>query len=210
MWWMALALADPPRLASGDEPEVPIEAMDLGVEAVDCPLALTLDASGAVTGVEVDCIGFLAERVERAARNWRFEPATEDGVAVPSTYTHTVHFQVYPEGGGMLGAEAFARLVSLHLPVSWEGEGCWLKLGMKDGVPRGYRSSDPERCLVLPVEARPPGVERCHVRFVARGARARDISVLEGGKPCEKWMKRIADWRWLSLGEQPYEVDFRW
>jgi len=90
-------------LASGDEvkPALPVAFQDLkiprselpgGIQGGDVIVEITIDAQGAV--VEERLLQGLGhgvdERVIAVLRDWRFHPATRNGVAIPSK--HDVHF----------------------------------------------------------------------------------------------------------------------
>jgi protein TonB len=90
-------------LANGDEvkPALPVAFQDLkiprselpsGIQGGDVIVEITIDAQGAV--VEERLLQGLGhgvdERVIAVLRDWRFHPATRNGVAIPSK--HDVHF----------------------------------------------------------------------------------------------------------------------
>ncbi len=89
-------------LASGDEvkPALPVTFQDLKIPRADLPsgvqgdviVEITIDAQGAV--VEEKLLQGLGhgvdERVIAVLHDWRFHPATRNGVAIPSK--HDVHF----------------------------------------------------------------------------------------------------------------------
>ena len=87
----------PPVLMSITKPEYPAVARRMGVQG-DVVMRLQVDASGAVTGVEMikgvsETAGIDAAAL-RAARTAKFKPGTLDGKPVPSSYTLTVPFRL--------------------------------------------------------------------------------------------------------------------
>ncbi|MEQ1508760.1 MAG: energy transducer TonB, partial [Myxococcota bacterium] len=58
-----------------------------------CRLAVDVSAGGRTRAVRVeDCPEAIAPYAERAVRRWTWDPATEDGAAVPSTTTVSFRF----------------------------------------------------------------------------------------------------------------------
>ena len=58
---------------------------------------VTIDARGRVTAIELVSASnpiFFEETRRQALRSWRFVPATRDGVAIESSQTMTVRFQL--------------------------------------------------------------------------------------------------------------------
>lgn len=88
-----------PRFATrGDaiKPPYPLDKMR-GEEEATLKLRLTIDADGRVTAV--DPVGFadpsfLAAARRHIIRAWRYKPATEDGVAVPSSTVISLSFRM--------------------------------------------------------------------------------------------------------------------
>ena len=84
----------PPTVVEEQRPEYPAEARASGVRG-DVAVTVTVDATGAVTGVEV--ARGLALALDRAAleaaSRWRFLPATRDGAAIPSRIQLLFHFE---------------------------------------------------------------------------------------------------------------------
>ena len=88
-----------PRLATaGDalKPPYPNDKLRLEQEAT-LKLRLTIDARGRVTAV--DPVGpadpsFLAAARRHILQAWRYKPATEDGVAVPTTTVINLSFRL--------------------------------------------------------------------------------------------------------------------
>lgn len=71
----------PPRLVSAAVPASPMGAQSGGIAAFD----VTLDEKGSVTGVEaVQDFAPFGELLRAAVRGWTFEPARDQGRAVPS------------------------------------------------------------------------------------------------------------------------------
>jgi len=87
------------RLATSGEalkPPYPNDKLRAEEEAT-LRLKLTIDARGRVTAV--DAVGaadpsFLAAARRHILRNWRYKPATEDGVAVPTTTVISLSFRL--------------------------------------------------------------------------------------------------------------------
>jgi len=75
---------DPPNLRS---------AVPYGVQG-DVVVEVTIDADGNVIETKVlKAIGYgVEEKVLQAVKNWRFRPATRDGVAIPSKHDVLYHF----------------------------------------------------------------------------------------------------------------------
>ena len=75
---------DPPNLRS---------AVPYGVQG-DVVVEVTIDADGNVIETKVlRTIGYgIEEKVLEAVKNWRFRPATRDGVAIPSKHDVLYHF----------------------------------------------------------------------------------------------------------------------
>jgi len=72
---------EPARLLSGDVKPPPWETAVAGTAALE----LTVDATGKVTGAEVlDDLEPFTSLLREGARDWRFQPATVDGVPVES------------------------------------------------------------------------------------------------------------------------------
>ncbi len=88
-----------PRLATADnalKPPYPNDKLRAEEEAT-LKLRLTIDARGRVTAV--DPVGSADPSFLEAARRhilkaWRYKPATEDGVAVPTTMVITLSFRL--------------------------------------------------------------------------------------------------------------------
>ena len=93
----AAAGVQPPVLVTFQKPEYPIVARRMGVQG-DVVMRLQVDATGAVTGVElvkgVSQTAGIDEAAVKAARSARFRPATQDGRPVPSSYTLTLPFRL--------------------------------------------------------------------------------------------------------------------
>ena len=88
-------------LANGDEvkPALPVAFQDLKIPRSELPggvqgdviVEITIDAQGAVVGERLlQGLGQGVDRVIAVLRDWRFHPATRNGVAIPSR--HDVHF----------------------------------------------------------------------------------------------------------------------
>jgi TonB family protein len=98
-------------------PEYPPAAQAAGFEG-SVSVAAVVNTDGSVGVVEViDCsspnLGFEAAAID-AIRQWRFEPATEDGEAVDAVYAYVFHFHATPGtrfpavvGGRFLAATSF-------------------------------------------------------------------------------------------------------
>ncbi|MCL6741523.1 TonB family protein [Sphingomonas sp. RB56-2] len=88
-----------PRLATSEEslkPPYPNDKLRAEEEAT-LRLKLTIDARGRVTAV--DPVGaadpsFLAAARKHIIRSWRYKPATEDGVAIPTTTMISLSFRL--------------------------------------------------------------------------------------------------------------------
>jgi protein TonB len=88
-----------PRLATSEaslKPPYPTDKLRAEEEAT-LQLRLTIDARGRVTAV--DPVGaadpsFLAAARRHILRSWRYKPATEDGVAVPTTTLISLSFRL--------------------------------------------------------------------------------------------------------------------
>ena len=88
-----------PRLATSDaslKPPYPNDKLRAEEEAT-LRLKLTIDARGRVTAV--DPVGaadpsFLAAARKHIIRSWRYKPATEDGVAIPTTTMISLSFRL--------------------------------------------------------------------------------------------------------------------
>ena len=88
-----------PRLATSEgslKPPYPNDKLRAGEEAT-LRLKLTIDPRGRVTAV--DPVGsadpsFLAAARRHILRSWRYKPATEDGVAVPTTTVISLSFRL--------------------------------------------------------------------------------------------------------------------
>jgi periplasmic protein TonB len=81
-------------LESNRAPVYPELARSRGWQGV-VRVELSVDAEGDVTAIEiVSSSGFpvLDGAVRKAAADWRFQPATRDGTACPSTVTRTTRF----------------------------------------------------------------------------------------------------------------------
>lgn len=77
-------------------PPYPLDMRRTGEEAT-LKLRLTIDTRGRVTAVEpvgAASPSFLAAARRHIIRAWRYKPATEDGVAVPSTTVITLSFRL--------------------------------------------------------------------------------------------------------------------
>lgn len=84
------------RYARDFQPSYPLARQREGVEG-RCTVRVTIAPSGRVTAVEnVACAdsAFFEATQRQALRNWRFNPATRDGVAVESTLNQTVVFRI--------------------------------------------------------------------------------------------------------------------
>lgn len=78
------------------QPPYPASRQREGVEG-NCQVSVTIAPSGRVTAVRaLACAddAFYSATERQAMRNWRFEPATRDGVAVESTLTQNVVFRI--------------------------------------------------------------------------------------------------------------------
>jgi protein TonB len=101
-------LLDPPRVdpvriaarfitaESAIKPPYPLDKRRTGEEAT-LKLRITIDARGRVTSVEP--VGpadpsFLEAARRHILKSWRYKPATEDGVAVPTTVTFNLSFRL--------------------------------------------------------------------------------------------------------------------
>ncbi len=84
-----------PRFADRFQPAYPSARERDEIEG-RCPVTVTIAPSGRVSSIVsngcTDSAFFAA--TERQSRQWRFRPATRDGVAVESTQTLTVTFQI--------------------------------------------------------------------------------------------------------------------
>lgn len=84
-----------PRFADRFQPAYPAARERDEIEG-RCPVTVTIAPSGRVSSIVsngcTDSAFFAA--TERQSRQWRFRPATRDGVAVESTQTLTVTFQI--------------------------------------------------------------------------------------------------------------------
>ncbi|HVR61807.1 MAG TPA: TonB family protein [Polyangia bacterium] len=87
----------PPAVVEEQRPAYPAEAR-AGAVRGDVAVTATIDAAGAVTGVEI--ARGLAPALDRAAleaaSRWRFRPATRDGVPIPSRVQLLFHFEPPP------------------------------------------------------------------------------------------------------------------
>ena len=78
------------------QPPYPASRQREGVEG-NCQVSVTIAPNGRVTAVRaLACAddAFYAATERQALRNWRFEPATRDGVRVESTLTQNVVFRI--------------------------------------------------------------------------------------------------------------------
>jgi periplasmic protein TonB len=92
--WRA-ARRDPSRLADF-QPDYPAAARREGREGV-CSVSVTIQPNGRISGVRpVNCpdADFYRATERRALSRWRFDPATRDGIAVESTRTENVRFEI--------------------------------------------------------------------------------------------------------------------
>lgn len=84
-----------------DSPRYPAHAVEQRIEG-KVVLIVDIDARGEVQSVEVesaDPAGVFEEEAVAAARKWRFNPATEGGVAVASRMRVPVDFAMDPPDG---------------------------------------------------------------------------------------------------------------
>ena len=88
-----------PRLATSENLLKPPEPLDKirSEEEATLRLRLTIDARGRVTAV--DPVGaadpsFLAAARRHILRSWRYKPATEDGMAVPTSTVISLSFRL--------------------------------------------------------------------------------------------------------------------
>lgn len=85
-----------PRFADRFQPPYPSAMQREGIEG-RCPVSVTINAAGRVTAVrDMGCAdpAFFRATERQALSQWRFNPATRDGVAVESTQTLTVVFRI--------------------------------------------------------------------------------------------------------------------
>jgi periplasmic protein TonB len=78
------------------QPPYPASRQREGMEG-NCQVSVTIAPSGRVTAVRAQSCAdeaFFRATERQALRNWRFEPATRDGVAVESTLTQNVVFRI--------------------------------------------------------------------------------------------------------------------
>ena len=83
-----------PSSRANNPPEYPREALRSGVEGT-VVLLIHIDAQGNVLDIEVERSSRnrdMDRNAVRAARRWRFNPAVENGVPVPSTVRVPVDF----------------------------------------------------------------------------------------------------------------------
>ncbi|MBN8831449.1 MAG: TonB family protein [Sphingomonadales bacterium] len=85
-----------PRFADAFRPDYPPAMRRDGLEG-NVTVRVTIDARGRVTAIELVSASnpiFFEETRRQALRSWRFVPATRDGVAIESSQTMTVRFQL--------------------------------------------------------------------------------------------------------------------
>lgn len=85
-----------PRFARSFQPSYPPALERQEIEG-RCPVSVTIAPSGRVSAVrDVGCAHelFFSSTQRQAMANWRFRPATRDGVPVESTETLTVTFRI--------------------------------------------------------------------------------------------------------------------
>lgn len=85
-----------PRFADRFQPAYPTSEIRDGNQG-RCPVSVTIAPTGRVTAVRDNgctSAAFFAATERQAMRHWRFRPATRDGVAVESTQSLTVTFQI--------------------------------------------------------------------------------------------------------------------
>jgi protein TonB len=88
------AARKPARLISSTPPAYPPLARSQGVEG-DVTLDALIDETGRVTGIKtISGPGLLQQAAAAAVRQWKYEPATLDGNAVPMHLTITVKFRM--------------------------------------------------------------------------------------------------------------------
>jgi len=92
------ALRDP-HYAANFQPPYPLAQQREGTEG-RCPVSVSIGANGRVLAVrDAGCSdpAFFRATERQALHSWHFEPATRDGVAVPSEQTLTVQFRIAQE-----------------------------------------------------------------------------------------------------------------
>jgi len=85
-----------PRYADAFHPDYPPSLRREGLEG-SVTVRITIDERGRVIAVEqvrATNSAFFEETKRQALREWRFKPATRDGVAIRAEQTMTVHFQL--------------------------------------------------------------------------------------------------------------------
>jgi len=92
----SMVVERPPACISCPPPPYPPAAASYGLQG-HVELEIAVDASGNVTSTRV-VSGHIAFRAaaQKAARSWRFLPATRDGVPIPFTLTKIVEFRQPP------------------------------------------------------------------------------------------------------------------
>lgn len=85
-----------PRFAAAFQPRYPFAAEREGIEG-RCTVNVSISANGRVSAVRrIDCPNddFFAATQRHAIERWRFQPATHDGVAIETTLTQSVLFEI--------------------------------------------------------------------------------------------------------------------
>jgi TonB family protein len=130
----------PPKAVYSPDPEYSEQARKAGLQGA-CLLSLTVQSDGTPTDIQVTkSLGMgLDEKSIEAIRNWRFEPARRDGIAIPGKITIETTFHL---GGDvdirkMLAERGITLPDPIAIPVVKKIESCPVRVAHPRDEPHG-------------------------------------------------------------------------
>lgn len=205
---------EPPHSVRRWRPNWPALGLLPDVGELVCVVQVSIDPSGSVTDVQPeDCYPTLWIESEHAARKWVFQPATKDGLPIPSTMKLTFRYVNFAGDAFPVDKDYFNRLVAQHQQVGQPSTRCVMSLVVHPkGQLSGIESSDVPRCLVIPTGLVKPKASAlnpdkelgCRVSFVSVRGDAQDLAFDDCSPNLMAPTRRLVEsWVWNYYGPEP-------